>query len=106
VASCLSIAPRFTGKIRQNTLKIIATVLSDSNIAETMSERDVCYLIPLLDDHSHVASLQMITSTFSSLAAADERFGRTLALAGVVPKFLAILNKSGPDGWSQVWSCS
>jgi hypothetical protein len=58
-----------------------------------LSERDVVHLIPLVDEHSQVHTLQMVTSTFRNLSAADERFGVSLAMYGLVPKLLSLLNR-------------
>ena len=102
VAALFALLPNHGGKIRYNALKVLSAVTTDSAVCQQLAERDVAKLAPLLDYHDNVHVLQMVVSAIRNTSSSDERFARGFAMAGVVPKFLNVLQRNGPEGWASI----
>jgi len=102
VTALFALLPNHGGKIRFNALKVLSVVTSDSGVCLQLAERDVAKLAPLLDHHDNVQQLQMVMSTIRNTSSSDERFARGFAIAGIVPKLLNLLQRTGPQGWASI----
>jgi len=102
VTALFTVLQTFGGKILLNALKVVSVTTTDPNVCQQLPDKHVAVLSHHLDDLSHVHILQMVCSTIRNVSTADERFARTLAMAGAVPKLLNVLQRSGPEGWAAI----